>query len=258
MDGRERPVPVRVRVTTEQNCDGSRPFWGGQSSDEATVVGRIGPGRPTLSGWTSQYDDTSRVSCILSHIQGVGRLVPILPASPRPATSILTVVYGGATAVLGILHHAELLRADLVKGTALSNISIDGKDVRKGEEFEAPADVMKNFIRIGVVEDPAAKEEAAKEAKAATAAADAEAAKIVEAAKDEAKDLLEKAEAEADEKAKAVLDEAHAEADKLVADAKAEAQKILDEAKAEASKAAKPAETVATGDKSAKPGTQSK
>lgn len=49
--GRRRPVPARV--TKEQHCDGSRPARrGGQSSDQATEVGRRGAGRTPR--WTDR------------------------------------------------------------------------------------------------------------------------------------------------------------------------------------------------------------
>lgn len=148
--------------------------------------------------------------------------------------------------------------AELVRGKALSEITIDGETVKPGQTFEAEQKTIDHLISIGVVEDPAVAKAAREAEKASTAEADEKAAKIIEAAKNEAAKILEEAADEADSKAQTALSQAHAKADKIVEDARAEATILVDEAKAEAGKAVKTTETDGTGDKAAKPGKQSK
>ncbi|MFJ6416478.1 hypothetical protein [Paeniglutamicibacter sp. NPDC091659] len=162
--------------------------------------------------------------------------------------------------------------SETATGTVLSEVKFNGVVYKKGECLEAPKETITRLIRVGVVQDPAVKAAADREANAGTAAAEAkakeitdratyiadvaikkalaeakaitetataDAAKVAEAAADKAKEVTETATADADEKAKTVTNEAIAEADKLVADAKAEAAKIVKDAQ----EAAKPAQT---------------
>lgn len=126
--------------------------------------------------------------------------------------------------------------SELIQGKALSELSIDGKTVKPGQEFEANKKTMDHLIRIGVVEDPAVARAAREAEKASNAEADEKAQSIVAEAQEQAKEIFEKAEAEADEKAKTVTAEAIAEADKLVEDAKVEATKIVKDAEEAAKK----------------------
>src|SRR5699024_9930785 len=61
--------------------------YGGQSSYQVTRGGPDGTGRPPRE-WTSLYQGTTYgASGYKSHIHAMERPVPIVPASPRPATS---------------------------------------------------------------------------------------------------------------------------------------------------------------------------
>jgi hypothetical protein len=74
MDMVQRPSQAGISpvgVTSEQHCDGSRPPRGGQSSDQATEVGRTVTGRPPrkMDKSTARH---SNVHDCMSHIFGGG------------------------------------------------------------------------------------------------------------------------------------------------------------------------------------------
>jgi vacuolar-type H+-ATPase subunit H len=122
----------------------------------------------------------------------------------------------------------------MTKVKLIGNLAHDGVSYKAGDTFEGDKAVVDNLIALGAARDPKAVEPDLNDTTVGDA--QAEAAKIVEAAEADAEKIVAEAKAEA-----AKLDKASQEAAaEVVADAKAEAESIISDAQAKSKEAAAP------------------
>lgn len=118
-----------------------------------------------------------------------------------------------------------------MKAKVLTSLNHDGKEYEPGATFTGSDEVVQPLIDAGVLRDPATIEKEEVDTTEADAARE-EAKAVVETAKAEAAEIVEAAQ----EETKTLLSAAKGDAEKIVADAKAEAEKITKAAKEAAAK----------------------